>query len=57
MKRLWGVTYLRDVEEMPRRKLTFDEAINSPEFSIMARQRLKMVRTDLFEQLDGLRLT
>jgi hypothetical protein len=50
-------TFGRDVEEMLRRKLTFGEAINSPEFSIMARQRLKTVRADLFEQLDGLRLT
>jgi hypothetical protein len=50
-------TFGRDVEEMLRRKLTFGEAINSPEFSIMARQRLKAVRADLFEQLDGLRLT
>ena len=50
-------TFGRDVEEMLRRKLTFGEAIISPEFSIMARQRLKVVRADLFEQLDGLRLT
>jgi len=49
-------TFGRDVEEMLRRKLTFGEAIASPEFSIMARQRLKMVQADLFEQLDGLRL-
>src|SRR5215471_11779742 len=49
-------TFGRDVEEMLRRKLTFGEAIESPEFSIMARQRLKMVQADLFEQLDGLRL-
>jgi hypothetical protein len=50
-------TFGRDIEEMLRRKLTFREAIESPEFSIMARQRLKMVRADLFEQLDGLALT
>jgi hypothetical protein len=50
-------TFGRDIEEMLRRKLTFGEAINSPEFSIMARQRLKMVRADLFEQLDGLNFT
>lgn len=49
-------TFGRDVEEMLRRKLMFCEAIDSPEFSIMARQRLRMVRSDLFEQLDGLRL-
>ena len=45
-------TFGRDMEEMLRRKMTFNEAIESAEFSIMARQRLKTVRTDLFEQLD-----
>jgi hypothetical protein len=45
-------TFGRDMEDMLRRKLTFAEAIDSPEFSIMARQRLKGVRADLFEQLD-----
>jgi CobQ/CobB/MinD/ParA nucleotide binding domain len=50
-------TFGRDIEEMLRRKLTFSEAIASPDFSIMARQRLKVVRADLFEQLRSLRLT
>lgn len=50
-------TFGRDVEEMLRKKLTFAEAIDSSTFSIMARQRLKMIQTDLFEQLDRLRLT
>lgn len=45
-------TFGRDMEDMLRRKLTFAEAIDTPEFSIMARQRLKTVRADLFEQLD-----
>ena len=49
-------TFGRDMEEMLRRKLTFGEAIDSAEFSIMARQRLKAVRTDLFDQLDRLGL-
>lgn len=49
-------TFGRDMEEMLRRKLTFGEAIESPEFSIMARQRLKVVRSELFEQLDRLLL-
>jgi len=50
-------TFGRDIEEMLRRKLTFSEAIASPDFSIMARQRLKVVRADLFDQLRSLRLT
>ena len=49
-------TFGRDMEEMLRRKLTFGEAIDSAEFSIMARQRLKAVRADLFDQLDRLGL-
>lgn len=49
-------TFGRDVQEMLRRKLTFCEAIDASDFSIMARQRLKMVQSDLFQQLDGLRL-
>jgi hypothetical protein len=49
-------TFGRDLEEMLRRKLTFGEAIGIPEFSIMARQRLKVVRKELFDQLDRLRL-
>ena len=34
------------------RKQTFDEAIESSETLIMAKERLKIVRRDLFEQLD-----
>jgi hypothetical protein len=49
-------TFGRDMEEMLQRKLTFEEAIASPGFSIMARQRLKTVRQDLFEQLERLQL-
>jgi hypothetical protein len=36
------------------RKLTFAEALRNGEFSIMAKQRLKIVRDDLYEQLDEL---
>ncbi len=45
-------TFGRDMEEMIARKLTFDEAIAAPEFHIMAKQRLKLVQRDLFDQLD-----
>jgi hypothetical protein len=47
-------TFGRDVEEMVSRKLTFEEALAMPEFSLMSRQRLKVVQRDLFEQLDSL---
>lgn len=49
-------TFGRDVEEMIARKQTFEEAIQSSHFSIMTRQRLKVVQRDLFEQLDALSL-
>lgn len=34
-------------------KLTFDEAIAKPEILIMVRQRLKIIKEDLFKQLEG----
>jgi hypothetical protein len=49
-------TFGRDVEEMVSRKLTFEEALAMPEFSLMSRQRLRVVQRDLFEQLDALSL-
>lgn len=42
---------------MLRAKLTFDEAMGSRSFSIMSRQRLQMIRRDLYKQLDALQLT
>jgi hypothetical protein len=45
-------TFGRDMEEMISRKLTFEEAIAAAEFHIMAKQRLKLVQRDLFDQLD-----
>jgi len=47
-------TFGRDVEEMISAKLTFQEAINTARMPIMAKQRLKVVQRDLFEQLDQL---
>lgn len=44
-------TFGRDVEEVISRKLTFDEAIHGSGFSLMTKQRLRMVQRDLFEQL------
>jgi hypothetical protein len=45
-------TFGRDVEEMIAAKLTFHEAVSSAKLPIMAKQRLKIVQRDLFEQLD-----
>ncbi len=44
-------TFGRDIEEVIAKKLTFDEAIREGEFSLMTKQRLKVVQRDLFEQL------
>ena len=47
-------TFGRDVEEMIRQKMTFDEALNGSGFTIMAKQRLRVVQRELFEQLDAI---
>jgi len=44
-------TFGRDVREMTERHLTFTEAIGDGAFRLMAKQRLKMVRDDLYGQL------
>jgi hypothetical protein len=44
-------TFGRDVTEMLQERLTFSEAIASPGRTIMTRQRLKIVRDELFNQL------
>lgn len=49
---LKGETYGRDFSEMLQARLTFDEALAMESLTIMARQRLKIVRTQLFGQLD-----
>jgi hypothetical protein len=36
---------------MRERKMTFSEALESPEFMLAQRSRLHIVRRDLFEQL------
>ena len=44
-------TFGKDVELMLNAKLTFDEALASDEFQLMAKQRLTMVRTAIFNQI------
>jgi len=46
-------TYGRDLTEMLQERLTFDEALTSSSRTIMTRQRLKIVRDQLFNQLDN----
>jgi hypothetical protein len=45
-------TFGENVRRMRERKLTFEEAIISAEFHLVAKQRLCMVRRGLFEQLE-----
>ena len=47
-------TFGRDVEEMICQKMTFDEALNGTGFTIMAKQRLRVVQRELFDQLDAI---
>jgi hypothetical protein len=47
-------TFGRDVEDMISAKLTFGEAIAESKLPIMAKQRLKLVQRDLFDQLETL---
>ena len=49
-------TFGDDVKMMLERYLTFEGAIGSDEFGLVSKQRLVLVRRDLFEQLDNLRL-
>lgn len=47
-------TFGKDISEMLRKKLTFDEAIASSSFNVMAKQRIKITKDYLFQQLDTL---
>ncbi|MDR5740074.1 conjugal transfer protein TraL [Caballeronia sp. LZ016] len=47
-------TFGKDIEMLVSNKLTFDQAMESPLFSIMPRQRLKIVKKSIFDQLDTL---
>ncbi|MDD4616397.1 MAG: conjugal transfer protein TraL [Alphaproteobacteria bacterium] len=45
-------TFGRDLSEMLQSRLTFDEAQKKDSFTIMARQRLKIVQSQLFSQME-----
>jgi hypothetical protein len=49
-------TFGDDVKEMLERRMTFDAAIRDQAFSLVSKQRLAIVRRDLFEQLDAMAL-
>lgn len=49
---LKGETYGRDLSDMLQARQTFDEAVALSSLTIMTRQRLKIVKSLLFNQLD-----
>lgn len=49
-------TFGKDMELLVSNKLTFDEAMASSVFSLMPRQRLKIIQKSVFEQLAALAL-
>lgn len=51
-----GDTFGKDLEMMLQHKLTFAEALASERFGIMPRQRLKMTRDAIFEQISDIGL-
>ena len=53
MPTLKAETYGRDLSDMLQDRLTFEEALANPSLTIMNRQRLKIVRDQLFLQLDN----
>ena len=46
-------TYGRDLSDMLQQRLTFDEALARDSLTIMARQRLKIIKGQVFAQLDN----
>jgi cellulose biosynthesis protein BcsQ len=44
-------TFGKDLEMMIKEKMTFEEALSSHLFTVMPRQRLKMIKTSLFDQI------
>jgi hypothetical protein len=47
-------TFEDDVQQMLRGRLTFDQAMAAEGFSLVSKQRLQIIRRELFEQLDEL---
>ena len=48
----WG----EDVREMLEQQITFRQAIESPHFNLVAKQRLQILRREIYEQLDQLQI-
>src|SRR5882762_1679555 len=48
-------TFGKDIQMLAKNKLTFEEALASPDWQIMAPQRIRAIQRDLFDQLDAVR--
>jgi hypothetical protein len=46
-------TFGRDFSEMLQDRLTFDEALAMSDRTIMTRQRLKLIKAQMFNELDA----
>ena len=46
-------TFGRDLSDLLQARLTFDESINDPSLTIMTRQRLKLIRQQLYTQMEN----
>ena len=46
-------TFGRDLSDLLQARLTFDESINNPSLTIMTRQRLKLIRQQLYTQMEN----
>ncbi|MCL4135225.1 UNVERIFIED_CONTAM: hypothetical protein GTU68_022667 [Idotea baltica] len=49
-------TFGRDIEDLLERRLTYSEALESTDFTIMSKQRLKILKNDLFKKMDAVNL-
>jgi hypothetical protein len=49
-------TYGDDMRQMLAKRLTFEEAIRLADFSLVSKQRLEIMRRELFEQLDRIQM-
>ena len=49
-------TYGDDMRQMLARRLTFEGAIRQAEFSLVSKQRLEIIRLELFEQLERIEM-
>lgn len=55
LQKLNEQTFGKDLKELNVRRLTLDEALLSPDVRLMAKQRLRMIFSDVYKQLDEIK--